>query len=83
MGIDGNETADQSDRNTSSHPLVGPQPAFSIDRARQGSNQGMDMHKTRPLQITSGQWQNRWRIIQYEIELAKSIDGADRQLCMW
>ena len=30
MGIDGNEIADQSARNTSSHPLVGPQPAFSI-----------------------------------------------------
>jgi len=43
----------------------------------------MDMHKTRPLQITSGQWQNSWRITQYEIELAKSTDRADRQLCMW
>jgi len=29
MGIDGNEKADQSARNTS-HPLVGPQPAFGI-----------------------------------------------------
>ena len=29
-GIDGNEIADQSARNTSSHPLVEPQPAFGI-----------------------------------------------------
>jgi len=28
MGIDGNEIADQSARNTSLHPRVGPQPAF-------------------------------------------------------
>jgi hypothetical protein len=30
MGIDGNETADKSARNTSSHPLVRPQSAFGI-----------------------------------------------------
>jgi ribonuclease HI len=28
MGIDGNEIADQSVRQGSSHPLVGPEPAF-------------------------------------------------------
>jgi hypothetical protein len=35
----------------------------------------MYTHRTRPLQITSGQWQNSRRITQYEIELAKNIDG--------
>jgi hypothetical protein len=30
MGIDGNETADQSARQDSSHPLIGPKPAFGI-----------------------------------------------------
>jgi hypothetical protein len=34
-------------------------------RGCQGSKQGMDVHKTWPLKITSGQWQNRWRITQY------------------
>jgi len=29
-GIDGNETADQSARPGSSHPLAGPKPALSI-----------------------------------------------------
>jgi hypothetical protein len=30
MGIDGNEIADQLARQGSSHPLVGPDPAFGI-----------------------------------------------------
>ena len=30
MGIDGNEIADQSTREGSSHPLTGPEPALGI-----------------------------------------------------
>jgi ribonuclease HI len=44
MGIDGNETADQSARQGSSHSLIGPQCALGISAkvARGGGDQGMD-----------------------------------------
>jgi len=45
--MDGNEIDDQSARNTSSHPLVGPPPDFGIPtEGAWGSNQGLDTHNT-------------------------------------
>jgi hypothetical protein len=47
MGIDRNETDDQFARQSSSHPLTGPEPALGTSaKVARGSDQGLDEQET-------------------------------------